>query len=168
MSEETNQSDELTRVFADGSVFQSSDKDLDRYLAHLCSDYVPNENVRHRAINRCQVVNTIKTFRFINSLKKTNKIFTAIIVILTIATVALSYYSTRITLESGDNTERLIAVHEKYLSDQQTKFETQLKRQENAYRMVIKSQNQFMQSIIKEMASNNATQMEPPPSSALP
>ena len=162
MPEDINTSDELTRVFGNGTVFNSSDKDLDKYLAHLCSGYVLNENVRHREMNRCQVINSIKTFRFINSIERTNKIFTIIIIILTLATMALSFYSIRLTSESSTNTERLISIHEKHLSEQQLQFETRLKQQEVSYESAVSSQKLFIEAMISRMNSNNAVKAPPP------
>lgn len=105
-------SDELTRVFQDGSVFKADDAKLNTYLKHLCSGYVPNEGVRHREMNRCQVINTIKTFRFINSVENINKLFTFVIIVLTISTIAISYYSMTQSQDSSLKMERLVKAQE--------------------------------------------------------
>ena len=112
MPNDTNVGDELTKVFREGTVFKSSDADLNKYLNHLCSGHVPNEAVRHREMNRCQVINTVKTFRFINSVEKSNKIFTVIIIILTLFTIGLSYYSITQSQGSSSRMERLVVAQE--------------------------------------------------------
>ena len=106
-------STELTEVFSDGSVFLASDNDLDRYLKHLCSESVPNEMVRHRAMNRCQVINTIKNFRFIKSIEKTNKIFTLIVIALTIVNAYIGYLSISQSKDAQRQIEMLIHSNEK-------------------------------------------------------
>ena len=154
MDKRIQTSDELTKVFEDGSVFNASEDDLNRYLKHLCSGHVPNEMVRHRETNRCQVINTIKTFRFINSVEKTNKIFTVIIIILTIITVLLSFYSFRQSSKSQDQIERIISSQEKRLNEQQKQFETLFQEQKKSYEKLIDSQALLIESLKKELISN--------------
>ncbi len=112
MPNDTNAGDELTKVFREGTIFKASDADLNKYLNHLCSGHVRNEGVRHREMNRCQVINTVKTFRFIDSVEKSNKIFTVIIIILTLFTIGLSYYSIVRSQGSSLRMERLVVAQE--------------------------------------------------------
>lgn len=150
---EAQMNDELTRVFNDGSVFNASDDDLNKYLKHLCSGHVPNEMVRHREMNRCQVINTVKTFRFINSVERSNKIFTVIIIILTIVTVILSYKSISQSKDSSAQIERLITSQENTNQTIVDKLTSQIERQ-NIQIEVLTKQNE---SIAKELKILNAS-----------
>lgn len=137
---EAQMNDELTRVFRDGSVFNASEESLNKYLKHLCSGHVPNEMVRHREMNRCQVINTVKTFRFIDSVEKSNKIFTVIIIILTVITVFLSYQSISQSKDSSDQIERLVSSQEQKNKVMIDKLTTQV---------------EIQNSVIKELANQN-------------
>lgn len=143
-------SSKLTKVFRDDSVFDASDEELNGYLRYLCSEGIPNESVRHRATNRCQVINTIKTFRLIDGLEKKNGIFTIIIIILSFFTLVLSGFSIYSTYKSSHETKQLIALHEKYLAKQNVQFEAQLKIQEKEYKEVIGFQKKFIESMVKK------------------
>jgi hypothetical protein len=157
---EAQMNDELTRVFNDGSVFNASDDDLNKYLKHLCSGHVPNEMVRHREMNRCQVINTVKTFRFINSVERSNKIFTVIIIILTVVTVILSYVSISQSKDSSAQIERLITSQENTNQTIVDKLTSQIERQ-NIQIEELTKQNE---SIAKELnilnASNKASKKD--------
>ncbi len=93
MSDEANVEDELNKVFSNGQIFNANDVDLKRYLQYLCSGHVQNEMVRHRETNRCVVINTIKTFRLIDQVERSNQRLTVVNIILTVCTVALATYS---------------------------------------------------------------------------
>lgn len=123
MTEKESMDDVLNHVFSSGKVFSASDEDLDRYLRHLASGYVPNEAVRHREMNRCQIINTIKTFRLIDNLdkkndelQKTNKALTYIVIILAVASILISMFSywqaQDLARESGAQQERWIKTQE--------------------------------------------------------
>ena len=118
MTEKESMDDVLNQVFGNGKVFSASDEDLDRYLRHLASGYVRNEAVRHREMNRCQIINTIKTFRLIDKLdkkndelQKTNKTLTYIVIILAVASIVISIFSywqsRELALESGAQQDQL-------------------------------------------------------------
>jgi hypothetical protein len=147
-------SDELSTVFRDGSVFSADDEKLNKYLKHLCSGHVPNEMVRHREMNRCQVITTIKTFRFINSVEKSNKIFTGIIILLTIVTIALSYYATTQSQESSDKMERL--VHSQEMKEKRIigNLSRQIDSQNDAIAKLV-SQNEKLVNELKAISSSN-------------
>ncbi|MEC4686543.1 MAG: hypothetical protein VST71_12530 [Nitrospirota bacterium] len=149
MDQRIQTSDELTKVFDDGSVFDASENDLNRYLKHLCSGHVPNEMVRHREMNRCQVINTIKTFRFINSVERANKIFTVIIIILTVITALLSYYSFVQSSKSQNQIERIITIQEDRVVQQREYFETLFQEQEKTYKKTIETQNILINDLKK-------------------
>jgi hypothetical protein len=136
MIEKENMDDVLSHVFSSGKVFSASDEDLNRYLQHLASGYVPNEMVRHREMNRCQIINTIKTFRLIDGLdkkneelQKTNKFLTYVVIILAVVSVALavmSYWQARdLAKESGAQLDRWIDIQK---SSQQKLLELQEKQ----------------------------------------
>ena len=146
--------DELTRVFNDGSVFSASDEDLNKYLKHLCSGYVPNEMVRHREMNRCQVINTVKTFRFIDSVERSNKIFTVIIIILTLATVYLTYQSIVQSKNSSKQIERLISSQEKKEKLIVSKIIEQVKIQNNLIEK-ISHQNLSLVNELSDLSKSN-------------
>lgn len=123
MSEKPSVEDELNHVFGNGKVFSASDEDLNRYLRYLASGHVRNEMVRHREMNRCQIINTIKTFRLIDKLdkkndelQKTNKALTYIVIILAVASIVLSifsYWQTQdLARESGLQQERWMKAQE--------------------------------------------------------
>ena len=145
--------DELTRVFSDGSVFNASEDDLNKYLKHLCSGHVQNEMVRPREMNRCQVINTVKTFRFIDSVERSNKRYTIIIIILTVATVLLSFLSISQSKGSSELIERLIASQEQSNHSMVDKLTSQIEKQNTLIEELTK-QNQ---SITKELNKLNAS-----------
>lgn len=133
MAENVDMGDVLNHVFSSGEVFSASDEDLDRYLRHLASGFVPNEMVRHRELNRCQIINTIKTFRLIDNLdmkndqlQKTNKILTYIVIILAVASILISLFSywqaKDLARESDVQQERMMKAQE---LNQQKLFELQ-------------------------------------------
>ncbi len=159
-SETAKLSDELTKVFNDGSVFSASDKDLNKYLKHLCSGHVPNEMVRHREMNRCQVINTVKTFRFINSVERSNKIFTAIIIILTIATVYLTYQSVTQSKESSQQIERLIHSQEQKEEAVVNKLIEHVKIQNATIKSLVKQNGMLVDELNKLSSSNKAISEE--------
>ncbi|MCU7830881.1 MAG: hypothetical protein KZQ85_17620 [Candidatus Thiodiazotropha sp. (ex Myrtea sp. 'scaly one' KF741663)] len=146
--------DELTKVFNDGSVFNASDDDLNKYLKHLCSGFVPNEMVRHREMNRCQVINTVKTFRFINSVERSNKIFTVIIIILTIATVYLTYQSITQAKDSSKQMERLVQSQEHKEEAIVNSLISQVKTQNIAIESLVK-QNGLLVTEVNKLSSSN-------------
>ena len=102
----------LDEAFEKGQIFDAIDADLNRYLQHLCSGSVVNEAVRHREMNRCLVINTIKNFRFLDRIEKTNQRFTIVIVILTILTVMLSVYSLYQSQQTAKEFQSLIDLQE--------------------------------------------------------
>lgn len=121
MTEGANVDDELNRVFGNGEIFSASDEDLNRYLKHLASSYVPNEGVRHREMNRCQIINTIKTFRLIDKIdkkseavQKTNKVLTVVTIVLAVISAAISimsYHQTQLLAqESGAQMDKWIEI----------------------------------------------------------
>lgn len=123
MTEEVNIEDKLNQVFRNGDIFNSSDKELNDYLQYLSSGYVPNEAVRHREMNRCQVINTIKTFRVIDDLQrkndiveKENKVLTKLNIMLAATAIIVSFFSywqTRdISRNSTNQIDKLITVQE--------------------------------------------------------
>lgn len=102
----------LDEAFEKGQIFNATDDELNRYLQHLCSGSVVNEVVRHREMNRCLVINTMRNFRFLDRIERTNKRFTIVIVILTILTVVLSVYSLYQSQQTTDQIQRLIDLQE--------------------------------------------------------
>ena len=168
MPEETNTGDELNTVFRNGSVFNASQEDLNRFLKHLCSGHVDNEKVRHREMNRCQVINTIKTFRFIDSVERSNQTYTAVIVILTIITVALSLYSIMQSSNSSKQIDRLISAQEIRSDRQREYLQDQVTEQRRAFEIIVHDQRLLIESLAKEQASNKTTTISPPPPSAVP
>ena len=123
MVEEGNTGDELNNVFRNGEIFKASDEDLDRYLQHLSSGHVPNEAVRHREMNRCQVINTIKTFRVIDDLQrknqiveKENKLLTKLNILLAATAIIVSIFSywqsQQISKESSEQITKLISIQD--------------------------------------------------------
>ena len=160
-------STELTKAFSDGSVFLASDNDLDRYLKHLCSESVPNETVRHRAMNRCQVINTIKNFRFIKSIEKTNKLFTLIVIILTIVNAYIGYLSVGQSKDATRQIEKLIYSNEKrqdvivnslveYVKNQSMAIQL-LTDQNSALTEELKNLSGLSRDISEELKSKNAS-----------
>ena len=121
MPEESLIEDELNKVFSNGQILNASDVDLKRFLQYLCSGYIRNEAVRHRETNRCVVINTIKTFRLIDQVEKTNKRLTVTNLILTVCTVALAAYSIYQSTDSTRQIERLIQIQQKGLEVLQSK-----------------------------------------------
>lgn len=149
-------SDELTKVFNDGSVFSASDKDLNIYLKHLCTEHVPNEMVRHREMNRCQVINTLKTFRFINSVERSNKIFTVIIIILTFATVYLTYQSIKQSKDSTQQMERLVSSQEQKEEAIVGTLINHVKVQNTAIESLVKQNSSLVEELNNLTSSNKA------------
>lgn len=107
--------DDLNQVFADGSVFDATDEDLGLYLQHLCSGHIPNEMVRHREMNRCQVISTVKIFRFIDSVVKSNRVLSIVVVLLSLLALLVSGYSIWQSHTTSLQFERLIEVQENQL-----------------------------------------------------
>lgn len=121
----------LDEAFEKGQIFDATDVDLNRYLQHLCSGSVVNEAVRHREMNRCLVINTIKNFRFLDRIEKTNQRFTVVIIILTILTVVLSVYSLYQSQQTTREFQRLINLQEqqvRLLRDKSPNLELQSDR----------------------------------------
>ncbi len=123
MTEEVNIGDKLNQVFRNGDIFNSNDKELNDYLQHLSSGHVPNEAVRHREMNRCQVINTIKTFRVIDDLQrkndiveKENKVLTKLNIMLAATAIIVSFFSywqsQDISRNSTNQIDKLISVQE--------------------------------------------------------
>ncbi len=100
-------------------------------------------------MNRCQVINTIKTFRFINSVERTNKLFTVIIIILTVITALLSYYSFVQSSKSQNQIERIITIQEDRVVQQREYFETLFQKQEKTYKKTIETQNILINDLKK-------------------
>ncbi len=109
--------EDLDTAFTEGTIFDASEEDLDRFLNHLCSGHVRNEMVRHREMNRTQVINTVKTYRFIDSIQKTNKKYTLLVVILSITAIAVSCFSIWQSINSSGQTQQLINLQEKQLQE---------------------------------------------------
>ena len=123
MTEKVNIGDKLNQVFRNGDIFNSSDKELNDYLQYLSSGHVPNEAVRHREMNRCQVINTIKTFRVIDDLQrkneiveKENKVLTKLNIMLAATAIIVSFFSywqsQDISRNSSNQIDKLISVQE--------------------------------------------------------
>ncbi len=161
---------ELNKAFNDNKIFSASDEDLNRLLRVLCSG-----NVMSDMANRCQVINTIKTFRFFESIQRTNKKFTflnvgltLVVILLTIINIGLTFYATRQSNESGKQIERLISTQEKRTIQQKEYFEAQLQEQKNTFETIIQVQNRLIESLVNESTSNKTTQEGPSPSSLTP
>jgi hypothetical protein len=123
MAEIDRTGDELNNVFKNGKIFNATDDDLNRYLQHLSSGHVRNESVRHREMNRCQVINTIKTFRLIDNiqsqnqeLEKENKALTRLNIVLAGTAIIVSFFSywqsQDIAKSSSEQVNELISVQE--------------------------------------------------------
>ena len=82
--------DEIHRAFETGDVFNKSDDVLMEYLRVLNTGGIPNENVRHRAINHAITVNTLINLRFIKSVERSNRIYTWVVIILAMLSLAAS------------------------------------------------------------------------------
>ena len=154
MPNDPNVGDELSSVFRDGSVFKANDTDLNKYLNHLCSGHVPNEGVRHREMNRCQVINTIKIFRFIDSVERSNKIFTVIIIVLTLLTIGLSYYSITQSQDSSSKMERLVVTQEHKEKEIINMLTNQINKQTEAIKILVQ-QNSSLVKELNEISSSN-------------
>ena len=63
---------EIQTAFENGSVFDADDQTLLGYLQSLCSEDVPNEDVRHRELLRGITIHYIQTARLIASLEARN------------------------------------------------------------------------------------------------
>jgi len=103
MKNSTDINRELSQAFDEGKIFDASEKDLDRYLCYLCSG-----QVKYEMANRCQVINTVKTFRFIKKLEKTSKFLTIVIIILSMLAIGLSVYSIYQSHKTTNKIEQLI------------------------------------------------------------
>jgi hypothetical protein len=62
---------EVDKKFRDWTVAKSNDEELLEMLRHLCSEGVPNENVRHRELLRGITINHILMANTIRDLKTT-------------------------------------------------------------------------------------------------
>ena len=118
--------DELNAKFSDGSVFEASEEDLKRYLKGLCTTAVVNERIRHQEINRCQVIGTIRMFRFLDALEQNNRQFvgaiersnrklTGLVVFLTLLAVLMAGWSSWLSYNSARDTQRLVDIQERQL-----------------------------------------------------
>ena len=142
-------SSELMKIFEDGSVFNASNEDLNIYLKHLCSGHVENEEVRHREINRCQVISTIKSFRFIDSIEEVNKRFTKVIIFLAVVTIFLSFYTIWNSINTKNQIEQLISNQNEYNSTQIESMEILLVNQKESFDKIINIQKHQLDSINK-------------------
>lgn len=113
--------DELNRVFSDGSVFDADDADLKRFLRHLSSGHVRNDMVRHREIIRGLTINTIKTFRFLDAADRKNKIYTNIIIVLSVIAILVSSFSIWQSISSSRQMENLISIQKQQLKELEAK-----------------------------------------------
>ena len=152
MAGNENTEDELNSVFRNGQIFNVSDDDLNKYLQYLSSGHVPNEAVRHREMNRCQVINTIKTFRLIDNLQKQNqivekenKVLTKLNIMLAATAIIVSFFSywqsQNIAKSSAEQINMLIKV-------QESKFEElmNLETERNSLLRDLKAPNKALNS----------------------
>ena len=92
---------EMHAAFGSGKIFSESEETLQKYLASLCTENVPNVEVRHREIIKALTINHIQMQRHIDKLneqaklvqeqgnklqKQNNRLQKIIIVLATIAT----------------------------------------------------------------------------------
>ena len=81
---------DITTMFESGKIFDVNDNALLQVLNQICTEGIPNETVRHRAIIRGITVNHILMKRHIDSLNKINRKTQLLLIILTVALLATS------------------------------------------------------------------------------
>jgi hypothetical protein len=154
-------SDELTKVFQDGSIFGATDNDLRRYLKYLCSGHIPNEMVRHREMNRCLVISTLQTRRFIEKVDGRNRLYTIVNLVLAAAAVSLAVISIVKSNSSTEQVDRLISAQDQRGSETQRILEAHLTEQRQALENILKQQTAAFERL-KQSAPNG---VEPKPRS---
>lgn len=116
---------ELNDAFSSGKIFSATDEELNTYLQHLASDFTWNEMVRNREMNRCQIINTIKTFRLIDKLGKkneelqrSNKGLTRIALVIGVGSLVLSgftyWQAQNVAKDSGEQLDRWMAIQKSH------------------------------------------------------
>ena len=88
---DANIEDEILKAFKSGSIFNASDKDLNRYLIWLATHPVHNDLVRQNQIIRAQIISTIKTDRYIRKADKTNTFHTYVIIFISVVAIAAQF-----------------------------------------------------------------------------
>jgi hypothetical protein len=81
---------EMHAAFESSEIFSATEETLQKYLASLCTERVPNEEVRHREIIKALTINHIQMQRHIDKLNKRNTILTYFVLFLS----ALVFIST--------------------------------------------------------------------------
>jgi hypothetical protein len=66
--ERTNTSVIMNNAFETGEILDAPEETLQKYLQHLCTGRVPNEEVRHREIIRALTINHIQAQRHLDNL----------------------------------------------------------------------------------------------------
>ena len=159
MADNENTDDKLNEVFKNGEIFNASNDDLNQYLQHLSSNHVPNEAVRHREMNRCQVINTIKTFRLIDNLQqqnqiveKENKHLTKLNIVLASTAIIVSLFSywqsQYVAKSSSEQINKLI-------NSQESKFD-ELMKLEKERNILLKSLKAPNKALNSDAAKNTA------------
>ena len=92
MAEETL-ADRMDRAFRESTIFVASDEELKAYLVELGTSAIPNQDTRHRAVNRCQVISTVRTFRFMEAIERDNAFLSKVALAVGIFAAGLAIYS---------------------------------------------------------------------------
>lgn len=106
---------DLNRFFDSDKVFDASEKKLNQVLKQLCSENIPNEIARHKAINRCTLVNTVKNFRFMDRIATSNKRLTGIVIFLMIVTILSSGVLIWLSIKSSRQFNKLVDIEKQQL-----------------------------------------------------
>jgi hypothetical protein len=88
--ERTSTSVLMNNAFETGEILNAPEETLQRYLLHLSTEAIPNENVRHRAIIQALTINHIQMQRHIDKLNKRNTFLTVVVIILMVVTIAVT------------------------------------------------------------------------------
>ena len=90
---------EMHATFESEEIFNASEETMQKYLASLCTERVPNEEVRHREIIKALTINHIQMYRHIDKLNKKNSFLQAIVIILTIAVLVAATIQSYVSIE---------------------------------------------------------------------
>jgi hypothetical protein len=77
----------MEAAFESGAIFDASEEELNRYLAVICSSSSGAVHELSIAVTRCSVLTTVKLFRYIDRLDKSNRRISYLMVALTILTL---------------------------------------------------------------------------------
>ena len=78
-------------LFKGGKIFDATDAELNNILEYAGMEAIPNEDTRHRQIVRALVVTAVKQQRHIDKIEGRNRIYTWIIIGLSIASIVSNF-----------------------------------------------------------------------------